>query len=374
MPKTASVLIPDGEHELALRVARCLAQQQGIAVHVLSSERYAPLRLSRCTKGFYRHSAPEFDASRVAIIKETAQRIGATIILPVALPTIRLVALHYQELATVAALPPMPPPALLDTFADKWLLAQVLQREDIPYPRTYAVPSAPDEDLELTQHKFPLMVKARSRCAGGGIRICQNAREVSQYLSEQADPSDFFLQEFVTGPDIDVSVLCRNGEILAYTIQRGVVPSPKPFHPPAAIEFIQDAGVLKSIQRLVRATEWSGIAHFDCIYDLGSRETKLLEANPRYWRSLLGSLKAGVNFPHLACLASTGEQFERPAYRNIRYARPEAALRLWTHRWLKRGSTSWSLRDSAFSLILRDPLPDVAIQARRLSKRGKSYL
>lgn len=209
------------------------------------------------------------------------------------------------------------------------------------------------------------MVKARSRCAGGGIRICKNAREASEYLSNQTDPDEFFLQEFVTGPDIDVSVLCRDGEILAYTIQRGLVPSPKPFHPPVAVEFIQDAGAFKSIQRLVRATNWSGIAHFDCIYDLESRETKLLEANPRYWRSLLGSLKAGINFPLLACLASEGEEFERPIYRNIRYARPEAALRMFVHRAFNRALPSWRLQDSLFSALARDPLPDVAIQIKR---------
>jgi hypothetical protein len=153
---------------------------------------------------------------------------------------------------------------------------------------------------------------------------------------------------------------------LAYTMQRALVPSRKPWHPAAAIEFMHDHEALTSIERLVRAVRWSGIAHFDCIFDHAARQTLILEVNPRYWRSLLGSLNAGVNFPLLACLASQGETFERPAYRHIRYAKPETALRLWLRGMLTRGSPRWRLGDSSLSTTASDPLPDLAIQARRL--------
>jgi hypothetical protein len=166
-----------------------------------------------------------------------------------------------------------------------------------------------------------------------------------------------------------MSALCQNGEILAYTIQRGVVPSHKPFHPPAAIEFIHDDETFGNVQRLVRAVKWSGVVHFDCIYDAESRETKILEANPRYWRSLPGSLKAGVNFPYLAYLTAKGHQFERPDYRSIRYARPQAAPRILARRWANPDSPHWRIRDFGFAELLRDPLPDLAIQTARVVEK-----
>jgi D-aspartate ligase len=369
MHHAPSILIPDGEHDLALRVVRCLAQQRGLEIHVLSSNPSAPIRFSRHTSGFHIHSAATMGADRVAAITGALKKTGARVLLPVSLPTIRLVAEYSEELSTIAALPPMPTLSLLDTFADKWLLAQLLEREKIPHPKTFTAPSLPVDPQQLSGMKFPLMVKARARAGGGGICLCHSPREVVDFLSDQSDLSEFFLQEFVSGPDVDVSVLCRRGEILAYTIQRGLIPSHKPFHPPAAIEFIQDSGALKNIQRLVRAVDWSGIVHFDCIYDLESRETKLLEANPRYWRSLFGSLKAGVNFPYLACLAAEGLEFERPSYRNIRYARLQAAWGMFVRRWSNRNTPHWRLRDSCFSELLRDPLPDLAIQAAGLTGR-----
>ena len=371
MPYRRTVLIPDGEHELALRVVRCLAQERVFKIHVLSSIHSAPIRLSRHTHEFHTHTARVIDHSRVAAILDAVQKTGAQVILPVALPTIRLMAEHYREISSFAALPPMPSLSLLDTFADKWLLAKLLEREEIPHPKTFSLPSLPCDEQQYTNMKFPLMVKARTRTAGGGICLCRSPREIVDFLTKQSDPGEFFLQEFVSGPDVDVSMLCRDGETLAYTIQRGLVPSHKPFHPPAAIEFIQDDRAFENIRRLVRAVEWSGIVHFDCIHDLESGEIKLLEANPRYWRSLLGSLKAGVNFPYLACLASEGREFKRPHYRNIRYARPQAALGMFVGRWSKRRTLRWSIRDSDFSEFLRDPLPDIAIQAARAT--GKLF-
>lgn len=371
MHQIPSILIPDGEHDLALRVVRCLAHQKGLAVHVLSSNPTAPIRFSRHTSGFHTHSAATMGTDRVTAISDALKKTGARILLPVSVSTIRLVTKHAEELSSIAALPPMPALSLLDTFADKWLLAKLLEREKIPHPKTFSAPSLPLDPQQLSSMKFPLMVKARARTSGGGICLCHSPRDVVNFLTNQHDLSEFFLQEFVSGPDVDVSLLCRKGEILAYTIQRGLIPSHKPFHPPAAIEFIHDSGALKNIQRLVRAVEWSGIVHFDCIYDLESRETKLLEANPRYWRSLFGSLKAGVNFPYLACLTAEGLEFERPSYRNIRYARPQAACRMFVRRWSNRTTPHWRLRDSCLSELLRDPLPDLAIQAAELT--GKIF-
>jgi predicted ATP-grasp superfamily ATP-dependent carboligase len=363
------VLIPDGEHELALRVVRCLGNQKGLKIHVLSSNPSAPIRLSRHTSGFHTGNTSTDNHARVNAIADAAKKTGAQVILPVALPAIRLVAAHQHELSAIAALPPMPTLPLLNTFDDKWLLAQLLARENIPHPKIFSLPREPLDPRHLKDAKFPLMVKARARNAGGGICLCRNPHEVVNFLSKQGDLDEFFLQEFVAGQDVDMSVLCQNGDILAYTIQRGLIPSHKPFHPPAAIEFIHDDEILQNVQRLVRAVKWSGVVHFDCIHDPESRETKILEANPRYWRSLPGSLKAGVNFPYLAYLAAKGHRFERPGYRNIRYARPQATLRILARRWAKPDSLHWRIRDCGFAELLRDPLPDFAIQTARVAEK-----
>jgi predicted ATP-grasp superfamily ATP-dependent carboligase len=189
-----------------------------------------------------------------------------------------------------------------------------------------------------------------------------------EYLADQTDPLNFFVQEFVTGPDLSCSVLSQDGEIFAYTIQRVIVPSHKPFAPSAAVEFIHDEAVLGSIEKLIRAVKWSGVVCFDLVFDEETREAKVLEANPRYWRSLLASLSAGVNFPHLACLASQGLKVSCPEYRHVRYAKPEIAVGHLLRSWTGTSSPISRLSETGLPYVLRDPFPEVAIQLYRTSK------
>src|SRR2546428_697479 len=53
----------------------------------------------------------------------------------------------------------------------------------------------------------------------------------------------------------------------------------------------------------MQALKWSGIVNIDFIYDENDKQAKILEVNPRYWQSLLGSLFAGVNFPYLVSVS-----------------------------------------------------------------------
>ncbi len=368
MKAVRSVLIPDGEDELALRVLRCLAQARDLKVSVLSRDRRAPIRYSRHHQRFLAHRVDQFDRERVEVIKEAAREVDADIILPAGLPGIRLVADFQQDLASVAYLPPLVAPDVLDSFADKLRFSEILEREEIPHPKLIRPRGVPLDEDQLAGIKLPVLVKPRDLEGGNGIRLCESPRQVIEYLADQSDPLNFFIQEFITGPDLSCSVLSQNGEILAYTIQRVIVPSHKPFGPSAAVEFIHDEAVLDSIQRLVRAVQWSGVVCFDLVFDEEAKEAKVLEANPRYWRSLLGSLSAGINFPHLACLAGHGLKVSCPEYRHVRYAKPEIAVGLLLKSWTGNSSPISKLSESGLPYLFRDPFPEVAIQLLRASK------
>jgi predicted ATP-grasp superfamily ATP-dependent carboligase len=255
---------------------------------------------------------------------------------------------------------------VLDAFADKLSFAEILDREGIPYPKIHRLLDGRLDEAQVADIRFPVLVKPRNLQAGNGIRMCETSSQVVEYLANQQDRSDFFIQEFVSGTDMTCSVFSNEGEILAHTIQRVILRSHKPFHPSAAVEFVHDEGVLNLIQKLIGAVRWSGIVSFDLVMDEETNEAKVLEANPRYWRSLLGSLMAGVNFPYVASLASEGRTISRPAYRNVRYAKPDVVATLMVKSLCGRPSRMSGVAVGSLQYLLRDPLPDVSIQLSRL--------
>jgi predicted ATP-grasp superfamily ATP-dependent carboligase len=210
---------------------------------------------------------------------------------------------------------------------------------------------------------------------GRGIRRFDSAEKLRGFLGENPECSGgYIVQSFVKGHDIGCSVLCQEGKILAYTIQRGVVPSRRPYTPAAVIEFVEDERVLDLVTRLVSSLKWSGVANIDMRYDEESDQVRVLELNPRYWGSLLGSLSAGVNFPYLHCLAGFGVRFPRPVYSNKRYLvkEPWKQLRMWKR--LSEHQKGFTVGETQLRDQLADPFPHVAKFVLKKNPLGRKVL
>ena len=115
------------------------------------------------------------------------------------------------------------------------------------------------------------------------------------------------------------------------------------------------------------ALNWSGVANVDLRVD-AEGQIQILEVNPRYWGSLLGSLAAGVNFPYLSCLAGLNVTFPPPVAAPVRFV---IKHRLWKpfppprRRASDPALTDLTLAESIWRHTLRDPLPDIFYLLRR---------
>jgi hypothetical protein len=165
----------------------------------------------------------------------------------------------------------------------------------------------------------------------------------------------YLVQSYIHGHDIDCSVLCQDGSLLAYTIQYGLVANAIRFRAPPAIQFVHDDRVLQVVESLVSRLKWSGVAHIDLRYDSDRERLYLLEINGRYWGSLFGSLCAGVNFPYLACLTAMNEKFPLPDFQDGYFSSIGAHLR---HTW-KSPLKLAQLHRTPLRFGLADPLPEL---------------
>jgi predicted ATP-grasp superfamily ATP-dependent carboligase len=357
-----SALVLDGERGFARLVVECLAAA-GVPAHVLALGAWSPTRFSRRRASFHaRESAGEED--HLEAIRRAVARSGADVVLAVKEETVQLLAAHPGALPETVRAGLVPPVEAFDLVVDKGRLAAFLAERGIPHPAT--LPCSGDDAFEeaVADLVFPLLLKPVRGGDSGNIRRFETRAALRAFFRTKVYPrGTFIVQHFVPGFDIDCSVLCREGEVLAHTIQKGLIPRRRPFAPAAGIVFVEHEGVLAVVRRLMRALQWSGVAHVDLRCDPEGR-VWVIEVNPRYWGSLLGSLAAGVNFPLLACRSALGRPFAPPAYRPVRYVTAGAALRTWRRPGRLRPALAWA--ETEWRFILADPLPEAVRSARRM--------
>jgi D-aspartate ligase len=113
------------------------------------------------------------------------------------------------------------------------------------------------------------------------------------------------------------------------------------------------------VRAVMAELHWSGVAHVDLRAHEESGEISIIEINPRFWGSVLGSLHAGVNFPYLACLNALGQEFDYPQFRDCRYVAGTTAAGIWRSGKYGITASGFALGDTVFRYILDDPLSSV---------------
>ncbi len=358
-----SVLIPDGENEHALWVARSLTDSGQVRLHILSSKRWMPVRFSHHCRLYKFDSSRANYAQRLDALAEITRHTHIDVILPVSEEGVLFAATKREALSKLAALPPIPEIETLKTAKNKWLLNQFACQYDLPVPEAILVTFDSAFDRRVSALEYPVLLKPTTMTDGQGIRRFDAPSDLLGFLkSQDKEPFEakYLVQTYVPGSDMGLSVLCQDGEILAFTIQRGIISAAHRFGPLMAMQFISQEDVLNAGQKLVSALRWSGVAHIDFRHDSRDGRAKIIEMNARYWGSLLGSLVAGVNFPYLACLKAQGIPFTRPEYQRSKYIYTTAIIKEGLLSLLGKSSLDgYAFRETGLRFFLADPLPEM---------------
>ncbi len=371
MTREIAVLVPDGDSPFAGPVIQCLARRPEIRVHLASQDRWSPARFSRhCTTV---HRLEGDDSSRLESLATIVRRQAIDVLLPVSEEGLRWVIEHRASIEELVSLPPLPPLESFDEAGDKGRLSKRLHQWGLPQPRT--VPCTRNESFErsLTELPFPVLVKARRGGGGRHIFALESRAALDHFLSERPDIREqYVVQQLHPGTDVSCNVLARNGKVLAVALYEGRISNPRRFGPPIGVEFIEDDATRSLVERLIERLDWSGYADVDLIRDGRTGQVYFLEVNTRFWSSLLASEAAGVNFPHLACLAALGQRFERPRYRHIGYLPVLPGIRHAIRGWWGEASPRLPLARRDLQQMITDPLP-VAIRSiqKRWNQRSK---
>jgi D-aspartate ligase len=371
-----SVLIPDDDNTLeVVKALRCLGQDARFTVHVLSDVHSPVARYSRYCKHLHHHSS-ENDNEWIKAIESIVKLWKIDVVLPVTLRGLQLISQNREVISKISTIPPIPQYEQIELAGNKWSLYQFAKQNNLPTVPSIFIgkggePFSGSADIDSIE--YPALLKPTLQRGGFGIVKVSSPADLENAWNDGRiiKGSDYILQSYISGFDISFSVFCQSGQVRAYTLWKELLPSKKPFRVPSLVEYKEDEHAVDIGRRLVSAIGWDGVADIDLIVDKRDNTVKILEINPRFWQSLLGSLSAGVNFPLMACLIAVGAECPQTRQiHSVKYARPSSSAHMLLSRLLGRKlAEDYSLRNSAIRFILNDPLPELIYTLRRLTRR-----
>ena len=349
-----------------MSVVRCLKEFPHIVLHGCADDGNNAFRLSRNTKSFSLLTETSGDAyiqQLNAIIVDK----NIEVILPIGEETYLFFAANKDAFDKRTRLATMASSEILEKATNKYNLAKFCELHNVPSPRTVYFEDFKKESNGLS---IPLIVKPETGWGGNNVYLVKTESDFLEIKpTKYAKEGQYIVQEYIDGYDIDMSLLAKNGELLAHTIQKGFLKRSNPFAASAGLEFLENDGVYQSVAKLVKEMKFSGIAHVDLRYDEKSGEYKIIEINIRYWGSLIASYMAGVNFPYLHILASLDEKIPASIFSPIQYMDFLTGVKLLRRYLFSRQDLGFRWKDTDYSFFMTDPIAEVYNAWKRYRRR-----
>lgn len=352
-----SILIPDGEQDLLTgQVLQCLSEAPHVKCYVMSNKKYLSSRFSRYTQHYSFYPETEDINIWIENINTEVDKYEIQLIMPIYEVGIKNLIQHKKKIKNTVRIVALPSLESFKTARNKVFLAKHLIEYNIPSPKIFHLKSK--KGFSREQFEFPMIAKPLNESEGGeGIRLFENWTDFETFYNNGSPIEGLLFQKYVKGYDIDCSVLCKNGQIMAFTIQKGNFYGKKKFAPASGLQFLFEPKLFEVVTKLMKTLNWTGVAHVDLRYDYGDGEFKVIEVNTRFWTSLDASLIAGVNFPYLYTLLSLNKDFTVPKYNYISTLNLDGLLNKINQNKMFLTKIRFILNNTSLKFVVKDPLP-----------------
>ncbi|MEN8227631.1 MAG: ATP-grasp domain-containing protein [Bacteroidota bacterium] len=359
--REVNILIIDNNSPFVLPLLRSFSGFPNVHLDVLLSSDLKPqeFRYSRHLRKIYQVSSLNHDNFKEVVL-ETSKKSNADLIIPTREWISELLFKNRESLEKHVKIHPVPESDTLETTGNKWKLSQWLKQNEFPTATTSGI------DKNWTG-SYPMLIKPVRGISGEGIILIQNAEELKSTIGKNGIGKEgFFMQEYVQGYDIDMSLFAIKGKILVHTMQRGIISGRLTYS--KGIEFIKNRDLYQLVERIIKKLNYTGIAHLDFRYDNDRKEYVLIDFNARYWSSVQGSRAMGVNFPLLATAYSLGITVEYPDYRSGHFYFTTTALKVKLKNLFSNQNYPVKLKDTQLQYLFLDPQPELGYLMQQLLK------
>jgi len=315
--KKVVVLIPDAESILAPLVVDCLVQKSEIRLVLISQEKKAALRYSRIVDTYVYYGSENSIENWFNQIQLQISIHHVDVVMPLFLSDERYDYYFLNREKLNAKTIPMADPRSFKLVKNKLNFGNWLQSNTIKHPTLYNLYAIQNGQMTLSSIKFPVLLKPIHGAGGIGIKKINTGEELFTILNDKINIENYLCQTFIKGQDLGCGALCFNGLVLAITTQSYFGEPTTDYTTPFLINISLESDVVQLVAEIVSKLNWTGLINFDLLRDGKTNELFVLEANPRFWRSIPAAAAAGVNFPYLACIVAIEGSFNECNFANF---------------------------------------------------------
>ena len=177
------------------------------------------------------------------------------------------------------------------------------QQLGIPTPESQLL-TKPEDVSIVRDWSFPLVLKPCYSISpityrkNEVVRV-SSADELGQCLPDLLERSPALIQKFHLGYGVGLSILGRQGELVAAFQHQRVHEPPRGGYSTYRKSVPLSEDLLEYARKFFGEIGWTGPAMMEFKYDPQTNSAILMEINGRFWGSLALAIKAGVDFPKL---------------------------------------------------------------------------
>ena len=283
------VIIPRGEHYVALAVVRSLGKKRINTAVISEYPNAMSLSSKYCSEKMVSDNSIGLcrSFSKTEMIMPTDENL-----------MIELSGNRGKYQCSLA----FPEYKVLNRAFNKKSVLMLAEEVGIPCPVTIFPKDSDDVRSELDTIKFPAVIKPVRGLSGSGIVFVNSGNELlTEYEERIKKFGHLMIQEKIPYTE-RYSVACiMNFDhcMRRFCVLKAVRCYPVNTGPATIVESVNRPDLVAMADKLLQSINFYGVAEVEFVIDIRDKTPKLMEINPRFWGSLQGAISAGVDFPFL---------------------------------------------------------------------------
>jgi biotin carboxylase len=170
---------------------------------------------------------------------------------------------------------------------DKSTLKEVVETAGARYPDTFCPSSLNELDEIIDRIDFPVYIKMKQSRNSTGLRYVEDPNDIKDAYLDVIRRNDLgpeqlpLIQRCIKGPEIAMSELAQNGEVIAHTAHVGVRYIPRNGGTTCCRKTVVHERCAREAEKIIRSIGYTGFISLDFMIDENTQEIFVIDCNPR---------------------------------------------------------------------------------------------